>query len=73
MKIMQKLRHIWLVHPETVEPLLNSNAHISKSIDYEPLLPWLGTGLLLSTGEKWHKRRLIAHVITATNTEFKLN
>ena len=37
-------------HPETVEPLLSSNVHITKSTLYKPLLPWLGTGLLLSTG-----------------------
>ena len=29
------------------QPLLNSNKHIDKSVDYEFLLPWLNTGLLL--------------------------
>ncbi len=36
-----------LFHPETVKPLLDSNVNISKSVLYKPLLPWLGTGLLL--------------------------
>ena len=29
----------------------------SKSVDYELLVPWLGRGLLISTGKKWSIRR----------------
>merc|ERR1712038_532591 len=40
-----------------VEPILNSNNHITKAHDYDVLHPWLGTGLLTSTGTKWKSRR----------------
>ena len=31
---------------QAFEKVLSSNAHITKGLDYRPLLPWLGTGLL---------------------------
>lgn len=40
-----------------VETLLSSTKHIDKSSDYDFLHPWLGTGLLTSTGRKWQMRR----------------
>jgi len=48
---------IFLLHPETVQPVLAKNTNITKSELYKPLLGWLGTGLLTSTGPKWKKRR----------------
>ncbi|XP_042857603.1 cytochrome P450 4C1-like isoform X2 [Penaeus japonicus] len=42
---------------EAVEVILSSKRHIDKSRDYTFLHPWLGTGLLTSTGTKWHSRR----------------
>lgn len=42
---------------EYVEPLLNSTEHITKSFFYKFHQPWLGTGLVLSTGKKWKTRR----------------
>lgn len=36
---------------------MTSTTHINKSTAYFPLLPWLGTGLIVSGGEKWHKDR----------------
>jgi cytochrome P450 family 4 len=30
---------------------------MEKSDDYDVLVPWLGRGLLLSSGAKWHARR----------------
>ena len=33
--MMGPYRHIWLIHPDTVEPLLTSNVHITKSVDYK--------------------------------------
>ncbi|XP_031342518.1 cytochrome P450 4C1-like isoform X2 [Photinus pyralis] len=50
---------VWLSHPDDVEVILSSMKHISKSRIYESLQPWLGTGLLTSTGTKWKERRQI--------------
>ncbi|KFP28925.1 Cytochrome P450 4V2, partial [Colius striatus] len=46
-----------LYHPESVEVILSSSKHIEKSYLYKFLQPWLGTGLLTSTGDKWRSRR----------------
>ncbi|NWX17662.1 CP4V2 protein, partial [Aegotheles bennettii] len=46
-----------LYHPDSVEVILNSSKHIEKSFLYKFLHPWLGTGLLTSTGDKWRSRR----------------
>ncbi|XP_072762553.1 uncharacterized protein [Anoplolepis gracilipes] len=46
-------------HPDDVETILSSTKHIEKSRLYDSLLPWLGTGLLTSTGTKWQTRRKI--------------
>ncbi|NXM47334.1 CP4V2 protein, partial [Gymnorhina tibicen] len=48
---------IILYHPDSVEVILNSSKHIEKSYLYDFLHPWLGTGLLTSTGDKWRSRR----------------
>ncbi|KAL0133137.1 hypothetical protein PUN28_000715 [Cardiocondyla obscurior] len=48
---------IFLYKVEAVQPLLSSSVHIDKSLEYEYLKPWLGTGLVTSNGEKWHFRR----------------
>ncbi|GFO38082.1 cytochrome p450, partial [Plakobranchus ocellatus] len=42
---------------EYAEVILNGMKHIDKSPDYNFLHPWLGTGLLTSTGDKWKSRR----------------
>ncbi|XP_064005091.1 cytochrome P450 4V2 [Pogoniulus pusillus] len=46
-----------LYHPDSVEVILTSSKHIEKSYMYRFLHPWLGTGLLTSTGDKWRSRR----------------
>ncbi|NWI96821.1 CP4V2 protein, partial [Pitta sordida] len=46
-----------LYHADSVEVILNSSKHIEKSYLYTFLHPWLGTGLLTSTGDKWRSRR----------------
>ncbi|XP_038611293.1 cytochrome P450 4V2 [Tachyglossus aculeatus] len=46
-----------LYHAESVEAILNSSKQISKSYLYRFLEPWLGLGLLTSTGGKWRSRR----------------
>uniref|UniRef100_A0A3B4CQU8 Cytochrome P-450AROM n=1 Tax=Pygocentrus nattereri TaxID=42514 RepID=A0A3B4CQU8_PYGNA len=46
-----------LYHAETVETVLNNPVHMDKAYAYKFLHPWLGTGLLTSTGDKWRRRR----------------
>ncbi|XP_043507993.1 cytochrome P450 4g15-like [Frieseomelitta varia] len=48
-----------LYHPRDVELILNSTEHIDKSPEYRFFKPWLGDGLLISTGEKWRSHRKI--------------
>uniref|UniRef100_A0AAY3ZVX5 Cytochrome P450 4V2 n=1 Tax=Denticeps clupeoides TaxID=299321 RepID=A0AAY3ZVX5_9TELE len=48
---------IILFHAETIETILNNPVHIDKAYAYKFLHPWLGTGLLTSTGNKWRQRR----------------
>lgn len=38
---------------------MSSPKYIDKSVDYDYLQPWLGTGLLTSHGKKWHSRRKV--------------
>nr|XP_012139372.1 PREDICTED: cytochrome P450 4c3-like isoform X2 [Megachile rotundata] len=48
---------IFLYNAEAIQPLLSSSIHIDKSLEYKYLRPWLGTGLVTSSGNKWHFRR----------------
>nr|AYA60069.1 cytochrome p450 C71 [Laodelphax striatellus] len=48
---------IHLLRPEYAEVALKSTVNITKSMAYDFLYDWLGTGLLTSTGKKWHERR----------------
>jgi cytochrome P450 family 4 len=41
------------------EALLSNQQEISKMTHYGLLQRWLGTGLLISSGKKWHQRRKI--------------
>lgn len=50
---------VFLSDPRDVEIILNS--HLKKSAEYRFFQPWLGDGLLISSGEKWRShRKLIA-------------
>ncbi|XP_037050112.1 cytochrome P450 4g15-like [Bradysia coprophila] len=52
---------IFLTDPRDVELILNSNVHLTKSSEYRFFKPWLGDGILLSSGDKWRShRKLIA-------------
>ncbi|XP_046463628.1 cytochrome P450 4C1-like isoform X3 [Daphnia pulex] len=42
---------------ESAEVVLSSNKIIDKGPEYDYIQPWLATGLLTSTGAKWHQRR----------------
>ncbi|OXU24891.1 hypothetical protein TSAR_004660 [Trichomalopsis sarcophagae] len=52
---------IFLIDPRDVEVILSSHVYIDKSPEYRFFQPWLGNGLLISTGQKWRAhRKLIA-------------
>lgn len=52
---------IFIVDPRDVELILSSHVHIDKASEYKFFKPWLGDGLLISTGQKWRAhRKLIA-------------
>jgi cytochrome P450 family 4 len=46
-------------NPRYFEIILSSQRNLTKNNMYEFLIEWLGTGLLVSTGKKWHERRKI--------------
>ncbi|XP_065366483.1 cytochrome P450 4d2-like [Calliphora vicina] len=62
-----KIYRIWVLHqvsvvildPKYLEIVLSSQQMIKKSSLYDFLVGWLGRGLLLSWGKKWHSRRKI--------------
>ena len=54
---------VLVAHPSAAEVILRTSKHSVKSFVYRFLLPWLGDGLLISKGSKWHTRR---HLITPT-------
>ncbi|CAL1675294.1 unnamed protein product [Lasius platythorax] len=52
---------VFLMDPRDVEIILSSQVYIDKSTEYRFFEPWLGNGLLISTGPKWRAhRKLIA-------------
>ncbi|KAI5725989.1 hypothetical protein M8J77_022477 [Diaphorina citri] len=52
---------VFLKDPRDIEIILSSTVYIDKSPEYKFYKPWLGNGLLISTGEKWRThRKLIA-------------
>lgn len=53
---------ILVSNPEDIEAILTSNKILEKSRDYYLFEKWLGDGLLISHGQKWHARRkLLTH------------
>lgn len=52
---------VFLTEPSDVELILSSHVYIDKSPEYRFFKPWLGDGLLISSGPKWRAhRKLIA-------------
>ncbi|KAM8719126.1 hypothetical protein ACLKA7_011782 [Drosophila subpalustris] len=62
-----KMYRVWILNqlavfstdPRDVEVILSSTQQIKKNSLYNLMVPWLGTGLLMSVGRKWHARRKI--------------
>ncbi|KAK7871481.1 hypothetical protein R5R35_010203 [Gryllus longicercus] len=50
---------VLVADPVFIEPFFSSTVNIRKSMNYEFMNPWLGTGLLTSFGKKWKSRRKI--------------
>ncbi|KAJ0179462.1 hypothetical protein K1T71_005174 [Dendrolimus kikuchii] len=48
---------IFLADADDIEVILNSQVHINKSTEYRFFKPWLGEGLLISSGDKWRSHR----------------
>ncbi|XP_055638015.1 cytochrome P450 4d1-like [Toxorhynchites rutilus septentrionalis] len=48
---------IVLTDAKLVETILSSQKFLDKADEYDFIRPWLGDGLLTSTGRKWHSRR----------------
>lgn len=48
---------IALTDPKDVEIILGSSVHLDKSVEYRFFQPWLGDGLLITTGDKWRRHR----------------
>jgi len=52
---------IFLIDPRDVEIILGSQVYLDKSTEYRFFEPWLGNGLLISSGATWKThRKLIA-------------
>ncbi|XP_050435616.1 cytochrome P450 4C1-like [Adelges cooleyi] len=49
--------YVLINDPDDIKILLSSTQHITKGPEYSILEPWLSTGLLTSTDEKWQTRR----------------
>ncbi|XP_023218007.1 cytochrome P450 4C1-like [Centruroides sculpturatus] len=52
--------YIILSHPEVAQEVLKNNTVINKDWIYNIIHPWLGTGLITSSNDKWrHRRKLL--------------
>ncbi|XP_048504921.1 uncharacterized protein LOC105688649 [Athalia rosae] len=49
--------NIHLTSAEAISVIMPNKNLITKSAIYDYVHPWLGSGLLTSTGEKWHRQR----------------
>lgn len=50
---------IVIADPKDIEFILSSQNLLEKADEYNPIVEWLGSGLLLSTGNKWFARRKV--------------
>lgn len=57
--LIRGVMFVQAIHHRDVEMLLSSSRLITKSPIYKLTYPFIGKGLLNSTGDKWHQRRKI--------------
>ncbi|XP_020298965.1 cytochrome P450 4g15-like isoform X1 [Pseudomyrmex gracilis] len=50
---------VFLGHPQDIELILGSSVHLDKSVEYRFFQPWLGDGLLITSGKKWYRHRKV--------------
>ncbi|KAG5315760.1 C4G15 protein, partial [Acromyrmex insinuator] len=50
---------VFLSDPQDIEIILSSSEHIEKAEDYKLFKPWLGDGLLITSGDKWRRHRKV--------------
>ncbi|XP_067120808.1 LOW QUALITY PROTEIN: cytochrome P450 4c3-like [Centruroides vittatus] len=55
--ILSKLFIVHIYKTEYIKAILSNNDVLNKSPMYRMMHPWIGTGLLTSTKEKWKQRR----------------
>ncbi|VVC93626.1 unnamed protein product [Leptidea sinapis] len=59
-KLRVGLKNVVIIsNPDDVQALINGSKYNGKGFVYDFSRPWLGDGLLLSDGVKWHQRRKI--------------
>ncbi|CAK1601226.1 unnamed protein product [Parnassius mnemosyne] len=51
------MRAVNIFDPADVEVILSSHRFNDKDLPYKFMQPWIGDGLLVSKGNKWHQRR----------------
>ncbi|XP_018046075.1 PREDICTED: cytochrome P450 4g15-like [Atta colombica] len=50
---------VFLMNPQDIEIILSSSVHIDKADEYRLFKPWLGDGLLITSGDKWRRHRKV--------------
>ncbi|KAG5332275.1 C4G15 protein, partial [Acromyrmex heyeri] len=50
---------VFLSDAQDIEIILSSSEHINKAEDYKLFKPWLGDGLLITSGDKWRRHRKV--------------
>ncbi|XP_014474121.1 PREDICTED: cytochrome P450 4c3-like [Dinoponera quadriceps] len=53
------LHSVFICNPDDMQKILNTTKHNKKGYSYNIMKPWLGEGLVTSTGMKWQQRRKI--------------
>ena len=55
------------------ETVLTSNVELTKTADYDLLVPWTGKGLLMSSDKKWFQRRKVKLISDSNSVNTKID